>query len=255
MFLYIDLLGGIMESSKVNYDFAKAWDISQGNFAQGIAESILRIANDENRKIKSVLDVCCGASNLLGVFYDKGFDCYGTETRQGFIDCSKEKYPHIKYSLTTNMYDIPVKKKVDLVTCTHDVVNYFENFNNWESFFKDVSKILDKNGMFVFDFYTKFKLKDWNETTYKSSGMIDCLTDIKSGMYDKTVITYTYYLNYSNYFIKTRDIIVESYYEEDQIFDALKKAGFKNVKIVDHNLNPIDDYKYAERIHVIAMKK
>ncbi len=244
-----------MEQNQVNYDFARAWDVSQGNFAEEIADNILRFASENNKKINSVLDICCGASNLLGVFYKKGLICYGTENRQGMLDYSQEKYPEITYIQTKNMYDVPLKKSVDLITCTHDVVNYFESFSDWEQFFKDISKKLDKNGMFVFDFYTKHKLQNWNETIFKSTDTLDYLMKVKSGLYDKTVITYTYFINYNNYFVKTKDVVVESYYENEIIFKALKDAGFKNVLIVDHNLNPIEDYKYAERIHVVAMKK
>ncbi len=246
-----------MDSNKVNYDFARAWDLNQGNFAESIAENILNYADSHGNKITSVMDICCGASNLLNVFSRKGLKCYGTESRQGMYDYSKEKLPETTYFLTENMYDVPGKQKVDLITCTHDVVNYFENFEDWQQFFKDVEKHLEKKGMFVFDFYTKYKLKNWTETTFKTSEYLDYLMNVKSGIYDKTVITYTYFINYNNYFIKTKDVVVESFYENDVIFEALRKAGFKNIQIVDHDLNPIDEssIQYAERIHVVAMKK
>ena len=244
-----------MDSNQVNYDFAKAWDVSQGNFAQEIAENILKFADENKIKITSVYDICCGASNLLGVFKSKGLKCFGSETRQGMYDYSKEKHPEITYFLTEKMYDVPGKQKVDLITCTHDVVNYFENWENWEEFFEDVEKHLNKKGMFVFDYYTKFKLKNWNETTFKSNENLDYLMSVKSGVYDKTVITYTYYINYENYFVKTKDVVVESYFENSAIFEALRKAGFKKIIVVDHNLNPTDPSEYTERIHIVAMKK
>ena len=34
-----------MDSKEVNYDFAKAWDLNQGDFAQGIANKILSLFN------------------------------------------------------------------------------------------------------------------------------------------------------------------------------------------------------------------
>lgn len=244
-----------MDSNKVNYDFAKAWDLNQGTFAESIAENILSFAERNGTKLTSVLDICCGASNLLGVFNRKGLKCYGTETRQGMFDYSSEKHPDISYTLTKNMYDVPSKQKVDLITCTHDLINYFENFGEWETFFKDVEKHLNKKGLFVFDFYTKHKLKNWSETTFKSSDYLDYMMNVKSGIYDKTVITYTYFINYNNYYVKTRDVVVESYYENQDIFEALKKAGFKNIQIVDHDLNPLENIDYADRIHVVAMKK
>ncbi len=133
-----------MDSNQVNYDFAKAWDINQGDFAEGIAQNIINFASVHNRKIQSVYDVCCGASNLIGVFEAKGYKCFGTETRQGMYEYSKEKHPNTTYFLTKNMYDVPGKQKVDVITCTHDIVNYFENFSQWEEFFANVEKHLDK---------------------------------------------------------------------------------------------------------------
>ena len=144
---------------------------------------------------------------------------------------------------------------MDFVTCTHDLVNYFEEFSDWEKLFKNVAKKLTKNGIFVFDFYSKFKLSNWNESTYKSTPHLDCLTNIKSGVYDRTVITYTYYINYQNYYVKTKDIAIEAYFDTDRIVEALKKAGLKNVQFVDGNLNPTDPNEYAERIYIIASRK
>lgn len=244
-----------MDSKQIDYDFARAWDLSQGNFSEEIANSILTFAEDNNKKIKSLYDVCCGTSNLIAVFENRGVTCFGSETGAGMIEYSKEKHPNVKYYKAENMYDIPGKDKVDLITCNHDVVNYFEKFDEWKSFFKQAEKHLNKNGMFVFDFYTKQKLKNWNETTYSSSDSLDCLTKVQSGIYDKTMITFNYFVNYSNYYIKTKDIIIECYFETEDIVKALNDAGFKKVILADKNLNPLSDTKYAERIHVIAMKK
>lgn len=244
-----------MDSKEINYDFAKAWDSSQGDFAKNIANRILAFNETNNKKFNSIYDICCGSSNLLEVFFHQGFKCYGTETRQGMYDYSKEKLPGVTYYLTKAMQETPGKEKVDIITCTHDIVNYLEDFEDWETLFKNVSKKLTKNGIFVFDFYSKFKLSNWNESTYKSSPSLDCLTNIKSGVYDKTVITYTYYINYNNYYAKTKDIVIESYFELDKIVEALKKAGLKKIQIVDNNLNPTTPNEYAERIYIIASHK
>lgn len=244
-----------MDSKEVNYDFAKAWDSSQGDFAKNIASNILSYKETNNKKLNSIYDICCGSSNLLEVFCNNGFKCYGSETRQGMFDYSKEKLPEVKYYLTDKMNQLPGKEKADIITCTHDIVNYLEDFGEWEELFKNVSKKLTRHGIFVFDFYSKFKLSNWNESTFKSTPQLDYLTTVKSGVYDKTVITYTYYINYNNYYVKTKDIVVESYYETEKIIEALKKAGLKNVQIVDKNLNPTTFNQYDERVYIIASHK
>ena len=110
-------------------------------------------------------------------------------------------------------------------------------------------------GMFVFDFYTKYKLNGWKETTYSATDWLDCITSVKPGLYDKTIITYTYFVNSSDHMVKTKDIVVESCYDNNLILDELKKAGFKKIIIVDEKLNPIEPNDYIERMHVVALKK
>ena len=244
-----------MDSKEVNYDFAKSWDLNQGEFAQGIAHKIMAYNETNNKNFKSVYDICCGASNLLSVLSINGFKCFGTETREGMYEYSKDKLPEVTYFLTKNIYDLPGKEKVDLITCTHDIVNYLEDFKDWELLFKNVAKHLNKKGAFLFDFYTKQKLSNWNETTYTSGKYLDCLFNARSGIYDKTLLTYTYYINYDNFFIKTKDMIVECYFDVNRIVEALKKAGLKNVEFVDSNLNPIDLNEYQDRIYIIASRK
>ena len=244
-----------MESNQIDLDFAKAWDKNQGDFSKNLAINVINFAKQNKIKIESALDVCCGTSNFLNELNNEGIVCTGTEIDQSMIDFSKEKYPIFNYQLTKNIYDFSFKKGFDLITCNHDMINYLESFNEWVELFKSAIKNLNKHGLFVFDFYTKNKLSDWNETTYTSSDSLDCLLNIKSGLFDKTVLTYTYYINYEDYMIKTKSINVECYYETQTIIDALKKVGFKNVTLVDSNLEPITDIDSAERIHVIAKRK
>lgn len=244
-----------MESYQVDLDFAKAWDSSQGDFSKNLANTILRYAKENKIKIETALDICCGTSNFLSVLNNDGIICFGTEIDKSMIDYSKEKYPSLTYELTETMHEFNFKNKFDLITCNHDMVNYLENFDEWTNLFKNAIKNLNKNGMFIFDFYTKKKLKDWNETTFSSTDSLDCLLNVKSGLFDKTVLSYTYYINYEDYMIKTKSITTECYYETDTIVEALKKVGFKNVMLVDGDLNPLSDIESAERIFVLAKRK
>ena len=244
-----------MDSKQLDFDFARAWDLNQGNFSYSIAEKILNYIRNNNMQSKSLLDICCGSSNLIGFFENNGVTCSGTETSQGMIDYSKSKHENASYFLTENIYEIPGKEKYDIITCTHDMINYMESFDEWIQLFKNVTKHLNKNGMFFFDFYTKNKLQNWNETKFSSSEYLDYIMIAKSGLYDKTSISYTYYVNYDDHHVKTKDLAVECYYETPIILNALAKCGFKFIQIVDENLNPLEYYDNQERIYVIAKFK
>ena len=244
-----------METNQIDLDFAKAWDKSQGDFSKNLATNILQYANENKIKISTALDICCGTSNFLNVLNDAGIICFGTEIDQSMIDFSKEKYPSLTFQLTEKIPNFNFKTNFDLITCNHDMINYLETFDEWIELFKSAIKNMNKKGIFIFDFYTKTKLKDWHETSFSSTDYLDCLLNVKSGLFDKTVLSYTYYINYENYMIKTKSITTECYFETSTIVDALKKVGFKNVTLVDSNLQPIEDIESAERIHVIAKRK
>ncbi len=244
-----------MESYQVDLDFAKAWDESQGDFSKNLAENLIAFSKENNLKISTALDICCGTSNFLDVLNQNGIICSGTEIDKSMIDYSKEKFPNFNFTYTPTIDDFKIKGNFDLITCNHDMINYLENFSEWTNLFKNAIKHLSKNGMFVFDFYTKTKLKDWNETSFSSTKSLDCLTNVKSGLFDKTVLSYTYYINYQDYMIKTKSITTECYFETQTIVDALAKVGFKNVKLVNDKLEPIDDIDSAERIFVLARRK
>ena len=95
-----------MDSKDVNYDFAKAWDLSQGDFAKNIAQRIVAFNETNDKNYTSIYDICCGSANLLSVFSKCGFKCYGTETRQGMYEYSKEKLPDATFYLTEKMQDL-----------------------------------------------------------------------------------------------------------------------------------------------------
>ena len=42
------------------------------------------------------------------------------------------------------MYELPGKEKIDLITCTHDIVNYLENLDEWVLLFKNVEKLQEE---------------------------------------------------------------------------------------------------------------
>lgn len=244
-----------MSSSQIDIHFAKAWDLSRGYFSKNLAEKILVYIQNKNIKVKKALDICCGCANLLDVFHANNIKCIGTETRNNMIEYSQEKYPEINFAITKEIYEMPIKSKVDLITCNQDIINYLETFDEWKTLFRNASKHLSNHGMFIFDFYTKHKLCNWNEVTYSTTEPLDCITTIRPSKFDKTLINYTYFVNMDSHMTKTKDIVLESYFETNDVINELKNAGFKKILIVDENLNEIPLNDYIDRMHIIAFKK
>ena len=247
-----------MENYKANsFDksYAAAWSADQGGFSYQLAQNLLSYLAKNKIAAKSCLDICSGTGEFLNNFAKVGYACAGTEIAKSMIDFSSEKYPNIKFALTKKIGEIPIKGKFDVITCNHDVVNMQEKFSEWQDMFKEVSSSLSKGGVFMFDYYTKKKLENWNEVIFEESDTMDHVRNIKKGIDNKCVINEVYYIkNQEGVYHKTFDVLVEAYFENSEIVEALKKAGFKTVSLVDFSLEPITNPEQRNRIHVIARK-
>ena len=217
----------ISQSFDKNYAFA--WSMDQGGFSSQLAKNLHEYINKNKLSVKSCLDICCGTGEFLAYMQKQGVKCSGTEVAKSMIEYCSREYPTMSFALAKQIYDIPVKGKFDLISCNHDMVNMIEQFQNWQELFKSAYKALEKNGIFVFDFYTKNKLENWNEVIYEQSDKIDHVKSIKTGMDNKCIMNEVYY-NKNN------------------------EEGFKTVQFCDFALSPVDKYSSRNRIHVIAKK-
>lgn len=254
-----------LDLSKINltesvYDFdvwyAEAWSRKQGQFSFNLANTLIRFLKEKHKSIKSVLDVCSGSGEFVSVLRNICTDCMGVDNAEGYLRFVQSKINDVVFKKVDKLYDFNLKRKFDLISCNRDVVNMFTTFAKWETFFKTTFEHLNKGGMLMFDYYTKHKLEGWQETIFEQSAEIDYVSDVtqNNGL---CVMSEVYYLKEtSTLYRKTGDVMVEAWFENDEIVKALKLAGFREVKLVDSNLVEIPADKLAERnrIHILAYK-
>ena len=242
-------------SNTFNINYAQAWAQDQGGFSHQLANNFLAYLNKNKITAKKCLDICCGTSEFLGVLARNEIECYGTEIAQSMIDYSKAVYPNFNYKYCAQMYEIPFREKFDIISCNHDMVNTLERFDEWNKLFKNAYSSLEKNGVFMFDYYTKNKLSNWNEVTYEEGEEMDHVVIIKKGMDNKCIMNQVYYMkNDEGLYSKTFDVVVEAYFENADIVNALVKAGFKKIEFLNMSLERLENPETRNRIHVIARK-
>ena len=242
-------------SQSFDKNYAAAWSSDQGGFSYTLAQNLLEYISKNKKPVKTALDICCGTGEFLYQLSRSGIAGAGTEVAKSMVDYSAEKYPNMKFTLTKEIFDFPTKKKYDLISCNHDVVNMIEKFSGWKTLFANAYKALEKGGIFVFDFYTKKKLENWNEVIFEESDTMDHVKSIKKGMDNKCIMNEVYYIkNDEGLYTKTFDIVVESYFENKEILAALNAAGFKNVQFCDFSLSPVANAESRNRVHVVAVK-
>lgn len=255
--------------------FAMAWNENQGSYSQNLAKKLLKFIKLQDLKVESVLDICCGSANFLSEMHASGKTCVGTEILDSYVEYNKSKFPDIEFYKTENITDIDSLGNFDLISCNHDVVNMLPTLEDWGNFFKKVYSHLNNGGLFVFDYYTKRKLKDWNETFTDSNNKIDYIKSVVCDGVSKTSISNIYYINivnkqnkedvspyersyemndYNSKFKKAEDTQVEYYFENKDILNKIKEAGYRYLITTDGNLSPISMIEDVNRMHIIAIK-
>jgi len=242
-------------SEITNNDYELAWDLTQSDFSVRLANNILVYKNTNKKTIKTVLDICCKTSNMLNVFSIGNIKCFGYETNKSMLDYSEKKYPKFNFKLSSKISEIPFKSAFDLITCCHDVINDLNNLVEVSTLFKNVFKHLSNHGMFIFDFMTKIE-NEQPKTSYELKSNVDCVTQFKPINSTQATIINTFYINNEDgETIKANRAVRKYFYTNSEIIDELKKAGFKNISIVNENLSTLSSYDKEKRIYVIAMKK
>ena len=240
-----------------NFDdkFAEAWYNLGGDFSYMFSKQLINYLKANNLQPKNVLDVYCGAGNFLAEMQKTGIKCTGTEGSKAFIKFNQKNYKDMEFLYANNLADFATKQKFDMITCIYDLVNYMETYKEWQDFFKVAYKQLNKGGLFVFDYNTPKRLADWNTVVYEESDKMDYLQTVKSGVYGKTIINYIYYIkNADGTYDKTSSLRTETTFELEQVLDALKKAGFKDIKLCDFSLNPVANPQAKNKLHIVATK-
>ena len=240
------------------YDFdiyyAEAWSRRQGSFSFGLANNLIKYLKANHIYVNSVLDVCSGSGEFISIMRNICTDCMGVDNADGYLSYVATKYGDINFQKVDKLYSFKLKRKFDLISCNRDVINMFTKWSEWQEFFKTAYDHLVKNGILMFDFYTKKKLDGWNELLFEQQDGLDYVSSVKQNN-GYTIINETYYLKETFSLVhKTGDIMVETWFETENIISALKQAGFKTIKIADYELNAVEDYSSMDRIHILATK-
>ena len=257
--------------------YADAWNENQGGYSESLAKKIYNFIKLQKLNVNSVLDVCCGSANFLSELQRYGIACTGTEILDSYIEYNKEKFPNMRFIKSENILDFDKTGKYDLISCNHDVINMLPTLEDWNTFFSTAYKHLNNGGVLLFDYYSKKKLKDWNEVIYDESEKLDYIKEIKTIENNHLTFTNIFYTNisydpnenkvmsvndreysYNNHNHKYKKNLYktdEYYFENEEIFDLIKKNGYRYLITTDGSLSPVSNINDMNRIHIIAIKR
>ncbi|WP_432408661.1 class I SAM-dependent DNA methyltransferase [Wukongibacter sp. M2B1] len=240
--------------------FAKVYDflMKDVNY-DGWVDYIEKIFNKEALRPKTVLELACGTGSITNRLSKRGYDIVG-------IDISSEMLTYAKYKsyafgqdiryINQDMRELNFSKEMDAILCLCDGFNYILEEEDLISIFIKVHSLLQKEGVFIFDISSYYKLSEilgnnvygenYEDVSYLWENYFDDDSDICE--LDLTIFT-----REGELFARHQECHYQRAYRSKKIVDLLRKAEFEKIEV--YKAFTFEDIQHTdERIFFVCRK-
>jgi predicted TPR repeat methyltransferase len=204
-----------------------------------------------NPKATSVLEIACGTGAILKLM-EKQYAISGLDLSKEMLSIAKKKIKKGNF-YHQDMTSFSLNKKFDIILCIYDSINHLLKFAEWTKVFKNSSKHLNENGLFIFVVNTLAKFdRLWNTSNdfIQQSGK-DLIVDKTSKIgKDKLKFHTRIFENQKdNNYKLFEEKVVEVTFEKDKIINAIEQY-FKVLLIFDPKRK--SPSKNSERLYFVC---
>ncbi|WP_054251991.1 class I SAM-dependent DNA methyltransferase [Neofamilia massiliensis] len=202
-----------------------------------IVDFINREKEKYNIKGNSLLELGCGTGNITSKL--NGYNIIAMDNSDEMLSLAREKSfgrRNIRF-LQGDIRDFSLNKDFDMAIAVLDVFNYITEYDDLLKVFDLVYKHLKKDGLFIFDVNSAYKISEFignnifsdevDDTLYVWQGSFDEETKI-----NEYLLTFFQKVSGSSYerFDETHR---ERAYTLEEIYKALDQKGFTEIKVYD----------------------
>lgn len=122
-----------------------------------MASYIRGLIRQHKPKAKTLLELACGTGAILKILA-QSYDVVGLDLSAQMLAIARKKLPHVPF-YRKNMVSFDLGRKFDVIICVFDSINHVLKFSDWQKIFRNVTRHLEPNGLFLFDINTQAKLE------------------------------------------------------------------------------------------------
>lgn len=241
-------------------EFANLYDELMKDFDYELwADYIEEIFNRYQIKPKYILEMACGTGNLTYNLAKQRYNIVCFDLSSDMLSKAYDKlgrYKNVKI-LNQNMVNFNLNKKFDTVISICDSINYITKEDDLIECFKNVYNHLNKDGVFIFDINSYYKLRSiiGNNTFVEDR---DDIYYIWQNYYDEETHICEFYLTFfkqnpDGSYHRFDEEHNERAYKVCDIIKMLQDVGFISIDIFEgFTFNEIKET--TERINFVAVK-
>lgn len=119
-------------------------------YPEAFGEQLLNWLGENRIHPRSALDMACGTGILCRILQQAGIPARGMDLSGGMIHIARQENPDIPFDIG-DMVTYQPEETFDLITCTGDAVNHIPELTDVAEIFRNVCRLLNPGGLFVFD--------------------------------------------------------------------------------------------------------
>lgn len=198
-------------------------------------QNVLSFIRISCSKIGSSFDVGCGTGSLVKILRSEGWDSHGCDISEPMVKAARKKNPSARIGIQSAT-DFKTNSKVNLITCTFDVLNHLESKEKIKAFFKRSFSELQQGGILIFDSLAPDDINNnWNG--YVEVDSWEDLFLIRRGKKlgnGKGTLTYDFFKKIEkNYWSKSTEVHTLIAPSRLWIEDTLLNYGFNKIRALD----------------------
>ena len=204
----------------------------------------------------AVLDLCCGTGQLAAELSRLGYRTTGLDGSEQMIEIARQNAPDVEF-VVQDARNIALPHRFSAVFSTFDSLNHVMSLVELEQVFHSVFTVLEDGGYFAFD----LNMEEGYRSRWRGSfGYVEedhvCVVrsshdaDEKTGRLDVTLFE----LKGSGW-TRTDFPLTQRWYDEGEIRERLRKAGFEELRSVDGNEPIVEGSLHEGRMFFVARKR
>lgn len=130
------------------------YDLGWGDFAESSQAFVLGTLSDYGVKSGRIIELACGTGILAIHLARSGYAVVGTDLSPEMIAIASTKGRHVSgvEFAVADMRDLDLAPGFDAALCMFDSLNYLTDLEDVSEALKSVSSVLNRGGVFIFDF-------------------------------------------------------------------------------------------------------